>query len=369
MNEKKDIIQILGVLMKRPTLLSQTDKYSLSIDDFSGNFEKYIFDAIETLYHNGANKIKIIDVENALSANQAALAMFRQNKGQEYLEDAIDFSEEENFDYYYNHLKKINALKQLRLAGVDTSEFYCEDLTNKRYKEINDEFEKLTINDLFEAIKKKILKIEQNYLNDDVSETKNVFEGIEDLLEESFDGSDIGLPIQGKYMTMVMSGARRSTFALRSGGSGLGKSRNMVGDACLLAFPFRYNPSTCEWEHKGSSEKVLYITTEQSIKEIQRMILAYLTGINESKFRYGQFTREEKTIISQAKEILEVFKDNFLITQMPSPTNELVKTVVREQCILNDIGYVFFDYIFISPALLREFKGTNLRNDKILSYI
>ena len=33
---------------------------------------------------------------------------------------------------------------------------------------------------------------------------------------------------------------------------------------------------------------------------------------------------------------------------------------------MNDIGYVFYDYIFIGPSLLSEFKGFNLRNDEVL---
>ena len=51
---------------------------------------------------------------------------------------------------------------------------------------------------------------------------------------------------------------------------------------------------------------------------------------------------------------------------MPNPTIESVKTIVRENCIVHDIGYVFYDYIFIGPSLLNEFKGFTLRNDEVL---
>ena len=51
---------------------------------------------------------------------------------------------------------------------------------------------------------------------------------------------------------------------------------------------------------------------------------------------------------------------------MPDPSNELIKTTIQNQCMLYGIEYVFFDYIFISTALLKEFKGTQLRNDEIL---
>jgi replicative DNA helicase len=63
---------------------------------------------------------------------------------------------------------------------------------------------------------------------------------------------------------------------------------------------------------------------------------------------------------------MEQYKDNFFIVQMPAPRIDLVKNLVREQVILHQIEYVFFDYIFICPSLLGEFKGVSLRNDEIL---
>jgi hypothetical protein len=51
---------------------------------------------------------------------------------------------------------------------------------------------------------------------------------------------------------------------------------------------------------------------------------------------------------------------------MPNPTIELVKTIVRENCLTKDIKHVFYDYIFIGPSLLNEFKGFALRNDEVL---
>lgn len=51
---------------------------------------------------------------------------------------------------------------------------------------------------------------------------------------------------------------------------------------------------------------------------------------------------------------------------MPNPTIQAVKTIVRENVLLHHVEYVFYDYIFISPSLLAEFKGFNLRNDEVL---
>ena len=87
---------------------------------------------------------------------------------------------------------------------------------------------------------------------------------------------------------------------------------------------------------------------------------------NESKFKYGKFTPEEKKVIEQAKQVIKEFSSNFILVRIPNPTIDLVKTKVREKVLLYDIGYVFYDYIFIGPALLNEFRGFGVRNDEVL---
>ena len=352
--------------MQRPQLLSETDKYNLSLDDFYYKFDKYIFAAIENLYRGGAKKIQPIDIENYLQTNGAASVIFKQNNGIEYLQDAEYLSEPDNFEFYYTRLKKINLLNQLKKDGFDISNFYIEDLTNPKALDINKEFEQLTINDILDSVKRKVLNLENNFTQNEMTQTSSAFEGIEEIIEDANNNTDIGVPVQGDILNEIISGARLGTLILRSASSGTGKTRQAVGDACLIAYPFRYNTYEQKWEQIGSGQKVMFIATEQTKKEIQRMILAYLTGFNESKFRYGNFSVREKRIIKQALWIMEQYEENFFIVQMPSPRIDLVKNLVREQVMLHGIEYVFYDYVFISPSLLGEFKGVSLRNDEIL---
>lgn len=366
MVDKNSILQIFGSLMKKPNLLSESDKYQLTLDDFYYKFDKYVFAAIENLYRGGANRIQPIDVENYLQTNGAASIIFKKNNGIEFLQDAEYLSELQNFDFYYKRLKKINLLTKLQDNGFDISEFYIEDLTNPKALDVNKNFETLEIDDILDALKRKVLNLENQFTQNEVTQTESAFEGIEDIIKNAVENVDIGAPVQGELLNEVMSGARLGTFIVRSAASGTGKTRQAVGDACLIAYPFRYEPMQRKWMQIGSGRKVMFIATEQTIPEIQKMILAYLTGFNESKFRYGQFTKEEERIIRQAVWIMERYKDNFFIVQMPSPRIDLVKNLVREQVLLHGIEYVFYDYIFISPSLLTEFKGVNLRNDEIL---
>ena len=66
MTNKGTIQQVLGSLMKHPQFLSEVDKYSLSISDFSTKFEKYVFNAINGLWRNCAHRITALDNESYL---------------------------------------------------------------------------------------------------------------------------------------------------------------------------------------------------------------------------------------------------------------------------------------------------------------
>lgn len=360
------IQQILGSLMKQPQLLGEVDKYSLTIEDFSTRFEKYIFTAIRGLWQNGAPKISAFDIENYMEANDAAKKTFEMQNGLEFLQDIEEFSSVENFPYYYNKLKKINLLRDLKKQGFDVSEFYMEDLTSPVALQINQRFEELSLADIVTGIKKKLLVLESNYSGTEEVQEWDIGSDIDDLVDSFGEDGSVGLPIQGAIYNKVIDGAQRTCLTIRSGGSGTGKTRNAVADACLLAFPMRYNSSTCMWEQIGNNQKVLFIITEQTDKQIKKMILAYLSDINESKFKHGRFTPDEQRVIAQAKQVIKEYSSNFVLVRIPNPTIELLKSKVREKVLLHDIGYVFYDYIFIGPALLNEFRGFGVRNDEVL---
>ena len=722
MIDKRTVQQILGSLMKKPQLFSQVDKYSFVITDFPSRFEKYIYSAIYALYRNGATKIQPIDVENFLQSDQAGSVLFKEQNGIEYLQDIVELSEVDNFDYYYGKFKKLNLLKDLKRSGFDISQFYCEDLTNPKAQEINGALEFTSLKEITNGVRNKLLSVEAKYEVNDEIEIESAANGIEDFVEQLGAAYEIGIPVQGYIYNQVIDGAKKGTLTIRSAGSGVGKAlpnsaviptpigkrkvsdirvgdylfdafgkptkvlgvypqgrkevmfvrfkdgrvaqccedhlwsyctigqkehnkkerkfytktlkelkkeklqdskgtykilvpmnyaveyeeqyyyippyimglalgdgsfrqqesnkafqfsseddflpnyigsqmnwevkknkanfgwyfgfnnnaphknvwvqdflkqypellntksetkfipeeylmgsveqrfnllsglldtdgnvdskgrisyytispflrdnmvelchslgfkttvlvdnhkktnigfviritgrpedkvklfklprkkeiiqawyknntrkesnefnpiieigscryteemtcfmvdneehlfltedyivthntRNAVADACYLAYPFRYNSTTCEWEQEGNSERVLFIVTEQRFKEVKTMILAYLTDINAARFKYADFSERERTVITQAINLMKKYEENLILVKMPNPTIESVKTIVRENCIVHDIGYVFYDYIFIGPSLLNEFKGFALRNDEVL---
>lgn len=714
--------------MINPRILDNVDDYNLTLADFPTRFHKYLFSAINGLKNNAAGHIEVIDIANYLNSDPTASQIFKGENGIEYLQDALNFANVENFKYYYDKLKKLNLLRDLKKQGFDTSEFYNEDLTVNN--EVNAKFEELTVEDICSKIRNKLAGLESAYVTSGEIEVEKASDNILDFIQNLNDTIEIGAPIQGSIYSEVISGAQLGTLTIRSGSSGLGKAlpnntviptpngwkkvgevkpgdylfdafgkptkvmniypqgekevykvtfkdgrsslcsdehlwsyctysqktkakesrkfftktlkeimseplqredgqyrilvpmnyaveypkkeffippylmglflgdgsfrqhptnksfqyssedeflpniigktmnwnvkkgsnnnctwyfstkekqdnqfdkinvwvedvvqeyptllnvdsktkfiptdylygsvkqridllnglldsdgsvdnkgriayytiseqlrdnvielchslgfkthttedahkatnigyivsiqgrpeekvklfnlprkkeiiekwynssakketndfnpivkieslnykeemtcfyvdneehlfltndfivthntRQAIGDACYLAYPMCYNESRQEWRACGSSEKVLFIVTEQTFKEARKMILAYLSDINDSRFKLGNFNADESKRLQIAAKIMQDYEENLILVKMPNPTIASVKAKIRENCLKYDIHYVFYDYIFIGPSLLGEFRGFNLRNDKLLSYI
>lgn len=364
--DKNAILQVFGSLMKHPQFLSESEKYLLTPDDFTTNFEKAIFKAIYNLYYAGAEKITVIDIDNLLKDYPPVYSLFESNRGIEYLQDAEALAQEDNFRYYYKRIKKFNALRQLKAMGYDVSRFYNESVIDVDSKKAAEDFDKLEVSDIFDTLRKGIIKIEGSFATQESNETRDASVGLTVLMAKLKEEPEYGPSIQGQIFDTVVKGARRGKYYIRSGGTGTGKTRSLVGDACYLAYPIRYNSINHEWEKNGGNEKVLYIATEQQFDEIQTLILAYLTDINEDKIILQNFTDEEKQRIRIGIEIIERFKENFYIVRMPNPSIEQVKTIVRQNYLVNKINCVMYDYIFSSPSLLAEFRDLKVREDVAL---
>ena len=355
--------------MQNPLLLSEVDKYRLTPEDFSSPFEKYVFAAINNLYIKGVKKITVMDIDNYLIAHEGAYQIFQSNNGIEYLTDAEELAISENFNYYYTRLKKFNAIRDLQLTGFNTEKIYPESLVDDKREEKLEKFEKMSVNDIFTQLRLNFSKVEDNYSNDSGKVTVKASHNILGLIEELKNSPEVGINLQGDIFNTAVRGGRKGKFYIRSAGTGVGKTRSMLGDACYIAYPIRYNTKIDKWEYCGGCEKVLYIGTEQTYDELQTIILAYLSGVNEEKILFGTFNEEEEIRLKQAAWIMEKYEDNLIIDQLPNPNIAQIKSTIRSHFLMDEIENVFYDYIFSSAALLAEHSGLGVREDVILGYL
>lgn len=365
--DRHTIIQILGSLMSRPDILNDTDKYSFEPSDFTELFDRYVYSAIYNLYINGIETIHTTDLLNYFSNNNIVNEMIEKQNGVSFLNDCENFSDERNFDYYYNKLKKYSLIRELQKTGRDTSNIYCEDIYDDNYNEINNKFEKLTTTDIINTLKAETMDYEKRYVFNNQIEEGTPVDGIRDRLKRWKEVPEIGSALQGSIFNTICRGGRKGKVYLRSSSSGGGKSRSMVGDACHIAYPIRYDTQLQKWVFTGSCSKILYVMTEQETEEIDTMILAYLTGYNEDVFTYATFDPEDPRI-QTALDIMETYKDNFFYARVPDPCSSVIKNLFRRYAIQEKVENIFYDYIFSSPAMLAEYRDLKLREDVALRY-
>lgn len=346
--------------MNKPELLSDTDKYLLEPMDFSQQLDRFIFSAIYNLYVGGAEKIHTVDIDNYLNSNVLAKELIEKENGLQFLQDCEEYGDYSNFSYYYNKLKKINLLRDLSKNNYDISDFYCEDPLSDNYYAINEKFENMTINDILNKIKGTYVNLESKYAFNTVVEESSPADDIEELIEELKIKPEVGVRLQGEIYNTIVRGGRKKTVYLRSAPSGTGKSRQAVGDACYIAYPIRYESKYNRWIATGQTEKVLYVMTEQDRKEIQTMILAYLTDINEEYFKFGNFLPEHEPRIKKAIEIMKRYKNNLLFARVPEPTPSIIKNLFRRYNLQYGVSNFFFDYIFSNEAMLSEYRDLKL---------
>lgn len=364
--DRRTVIQILGSLMQNPSLLSDTDKYQIEPNEFNLPLDRYIYSAIYNLYQGGAESIHAVDIDTYLQSNELAKKTLEESNGIAFIQDCEVYSEPQNFSYYYKRFKKFGLLRDLQRMGRNIDHIYCEDSLNPDADKINDKFERMTTTDIVNILKGEVAVLEDKFTSNTVVEESNAFEGVRELVAELQVRPEVGAPLQGQAFNTITRGARLGKLYLRSAGSGVGKTRSMVGDACSMAYPIRYEPSQGRWVATGEPKKVLYIMTEQDTEEIQTMILAYLTGINEENFLYGTFSEEHLERIEKAIDIMEKYKDYLLTARIPDPCSSVVKNLFRRYNFQHEVNYFFYDYIFSSPAMLNEYRDLAIREDVAL---
>jgi replicative DNA helicase len=137
----------------------------------------------------------------------------------------------------------------------------------------------------------------------------------------------------------------------------------LVGNACSLSMPYIQDGKIIKRDNLVS---VLFIATEMDPDEIQTLILAYVSGINEEKILTNRLTAEEERTLEVAIKIVEEYGSNFKIEKISDPSISGLRSKLTRYVLTDHYRYIFYDYIFTSPALNMEFSKTGLREDVVL---
>lgn len=363
------IMQVIGCVFNTPQLLDYTDKYIITDEDFPDQFHKIAFGAIYKMHELGAEKITLNNVLDYLSSRPKSEAIFIKQKGEEWLLKVSENATSASFDYYYNRLKKMTLLRAYDNYGIDVSFIYDPDniLDTKKKQQQEEYLDNATLEQIADKIDGRLDEIRLQYVNGSFGEASQAGDGIFDLINDLKAHPEVGVPLYGPLINTVTRGARLKKFYLRSAPTGVGKSRSMIADACYIACNRIYD-ETFGWIKNGTSEPTLYITTEQELGEIQTMMLAFLSNVNEEHILNGKYEGDEEDRVLEAARILA--ESPLYIEELPDFSLQDVEDKIKKNIRDHDVKYVFHDYIHTSLKILEEITrrsgGVKLREDTIL---
>lgn len=363
------IMQVIGCVYNNPQILEFEDKYTITDEDFPDEFHRTVFGAIYKVYELGAKTITLENLTDFLSSRPKSAAIYKKNDGDKWLLKVADVASQLSFDFYYNRLKKMTLLRAYDNYGVDVSDIYDPDniLDIKKKQLQEDLLDNSSLEEIADKVDRKISDIRLKYVDDTTGEAIQAGKGVLQLIQKFKDHPEVGVPLYGRLVNTVTRGARLKKFYLRSAATGIGKTRSMIADACNIACNKIYDESF-GWIKNGTSEPTLFITTEQELEEIQTMMLAFLSNVNEEHIINGEYEGDEEERVIKAGEILE--SSPLYVEELPDFSLKDVENVIKKNIRDHDVKYIFHDYIHTSLKILEEITkrsgGVKLREDNIL---
>ena len=363
------VMQVIGCVYNNPKILEYTDKYSIVDEDFSDTFHKTVFGAIYKIHELGANKITLESLSDFFATRPKSAAVYKQGKGEEWLLRISENCMPSAFDYYYGRLKKFSLLRAYDNCGVDVSDIYDPDniLDTKKKQMQEDLLDNASLEDIANKVDEKIEAIRYQYVDESFGEAQQAAEGIFELIEKFKEHPEVGVPLYGPLINTVTRGARLKKFYLRSAATGIGKTRSMIADCCYIGCNKIYDENF-GWIGSGPAEPVLFITTEQELEEIQTMMLAFLSNVNEEHILNGEYDDGEEERVIQAAKLLK--ESPIYVEELPDFSLQDVENKIKKNIRDHDVKYVFHDYIHTSLKILEEITkrsgGVKLREDNIL---
>lgn len=363
------IIQVIGSVFNTPQLLDYTDKYVITENDFDDKFHQIVFGAIYKLHELGSEKITIDSINDYLKTRPTSNVIYQKQKGDEWLARAADVASGNAFDYYYSRMKKMTLLRAYNNYGIDVSFIYDPDniLDIKKKQQQEDYLDNASLEDIVKKVDDRIDAIKMEYVNDEFAESHQAAEDILDLIERLKQYPEVGVPMYGPLINTVTRGARLKKFYLRSAPTGVGKTRMMIADACYIGTNRIYD-EMFGWIKNGTAEPVLYITTEQTLDEVQTMMLAFLACVNEEHILNGRYEGDEETRVRKAARILS--ESPIYIEVLPDFSLQDIEDRIKRGIRDHDIKYCFHDYVHTSLKILEEITrrsgGVKLREDNVL---
>lgn len=361
---------LIGCYIKKPELMVKDEYYINPKEDINNSFFEIVHGAIYNLYNQGIRSISTLNIDDYLSNYPNHYRTYSNYQGAEKIELLIRNINVENFDYYFERVKKFSVLRDIAKSGQDISEIYnYAEVDGTKQEQQAARLDSMSVKEIIDFYHTKLVEMRVKHINR--AEDSYSFKAGDDLLNlknRLKESPSIGLNFVNPAITGAVRGMRKKKLMLLSAGSGVGKSRNQIANACNLAVDEIYDTKTGQWvKNKNQKQKVLYISTELEQEEIQTIFIAFVSGVNESHILNGYYEEGEEARVDKAIQLL--IDSEFYCRHIPDFDAKDIEEAIEEEILLHGVEYVFFDYIHSTPKMLTFYNrktGTKLQEHQAL---
>lgn len=368
-----DVLNYLGSICNDTSILDEKSNRLYVMKDLEDRFHKIVYTAIENIYlNNDVSEIDAITINMFLSNFPDQYGCYLQKGGDEFITKIKKVAKNGSYKKSLETIKKLTLLRGYEQLGISTKDIYNTELIDP--VEISEErrkFDSLTVVDIRDHVKSKLDTVHEEMQ----IETGDAYsfqggEGIHDLIDECNTEPTWGHSFQSKLFNRIFWGMQGSKVMLRSGSTGSGKSRQMIGDMANVSATMLYDNTTHQWVENPRPASSLFISTELMKKEIQLIFLATISGVNEEIIKNGNYTPEVAQRLKKAGDIM--LESDIRIEFMSNFSISDLEITIEKNINRHKTGFVFFDYIQITPNFSQEIKrlfGHELREDQMLNLL
>lgn len=362
------VLQVIGCLSKAPYLLLD-DRYPLIQDDFPERFHKIVFTAVENLIKMGAQEITSISIDHYLANYPKQYKVFTDNDGMDYIDKASAFSEVDNYDLYYTVLKKFALLQQLDSQGFDVKRVYDSSLLNVDESEkMQKAFDEMSLEDIINQYELPLAELRQLFSATGYTTNCQAGEALDSLIEEWQRGEDFGVSCFAQKFNTIVSGRQMAKLFVRSAGTGVGKTKAAIGDACYAAVGEIYDPVLKKWVYTQQNIPTMFISTELPLKKIKSQMLSFISCVPDDHIKKWSFVDDEEERVKKAIEIQK--KAPLYLYHIPDFSIDDIEMAIKTEKLRHNISMVFFDYLWLSSRaegdVRKKARSSSVRSDKLL---
>lgn len=368
LNPPRAVYSVIGAICKDPQLLRDPEVI-LSEKDFEQEFHRVIFSAVYNMAYGDieTKTVTAVDIDNYLASYPQLYVIWEKFDGRGYVQNSINNSNPETFKHNYDRLKKFSCLRHYVLNGIDVS-----DLINYQSTDLSEQeagmkmIDGMTVKDIIDHYTKKMIDTRDSFDVGKLSEDFSAGDDLETLLEKLNKEPEFGLPFQNSLYNAIFRGMRKEKLMLRSAGTGTGKTRQALMDICNVSCDEIYDYDK-GWISNGPAFPTVYISTEIEKEEVQSIMLAFISGVDEEVIKDGCYAKPVLERLQYAIGVIKrapiycVYIDDFSISD--------IELIIERYIIEKKISVCAFDYIQMTPKLSKTMSqsfGSSLREDQIL---